>query len=372
MPILGADMEAGTLVAWRCQPGDRVRRGDIVAEVETEKGLIEIEAYASGIVERHLVAPGAKVPVGTPLAVIREEGAPPTHEAAPAQPPTPATGVAPAAVAPAATSRQRISPAARRRAAELGVGLEALVGTGPDGAVTTADVERAAAPSPATTEPTGMRRAIAAAMSRSKREIPHFYLATTIDLRAATTWLTTTNLVRPVGERLLLGLLYVKAVALALRDAPELNAVWQDGRPVRREAIHVGVAIALRGGGLVAPALLDTDRHSLAELMEAFRDLVTRARSGRLRSSELGAPTITVTSLGENGVETVFPVIYPPQVAIVGFGTVVQRPWCDGAAIVAAPIVTATLAADHRVTDGHRAAAFLAAVARRLATPEAL
>jgi pyruvate dehydrogenase E2 component (dihydrolipoamide acetyltransferase) len=141
---------------------------------------------------------------------------------------------------------------------------------------------------------------------------------------------------------------------------------------VQRDAVHVGVAIAIRGGGLVAPALLDADRRPLGELMAGFRDLVTRARAGRLKSSELGAPTITVTSLGENGVETILPVIYPPQVAIVGFGSVVRRPWCEGDAIVPAPVVTATLAADHRVTDGHRAAAFLAAVARRLAAPEAL
>jgi pyruvate dehydrogenase E2 component (dihydrolipoamide acetyltransferase) len=368
MPILGADMEAGVLVAWCCRPGDRVARGDIVAEVETEKGLIEIETYASGVVERHLVAPGAKVPVGTPLAVIREDGAPAPQPAAPAPPPPTAAPGAPPAV-PAA--RGRVSPAARRRAGELGVALDAVAGSGPDGAVTLADVERAAAGGPGAA-PSGIRRAIAAAMGRSKREIPHFYLATTIDLRAATAWLAAANRTRPVGERLLLGILFVKAVAVALRDVPELNALWQGDRAVRQDAVHVGVAITLRGGGLVAPALLDADRRPLGELMAAFRDLVTRARAGRLRSSELGAPTITVTSLGDNGVETVFPVIYPPQVAIVGFGTVVRRPWCDGDTVVAAPVVTATLAADHRVTDGHRAAVLLAAVGRALAAPEAL
>jgi pyruvate dehydrogenase E2 component (dihydrolipoamide acetyltransferase) len=374
MPILGADMEAGVLVAWRCRPGDRVRRGDIVAEVETEKGLIEIEAYASGVVEKLLVAPGTKVPVGTPLAVIDGGGGAETTSpvlAAPAPGASPPVAAATVPVA-ATVTRPRVSPAARRRAGELGVGLERIAGTGPEGAVTVADVERTATSTPSAPEPSALRRAIAAAMSRSKREIPHFYLATTIDLRAATTWLAETNHTRPVGDRLLLGLLYVKAVALALREVPELNAVWSEDRPVPRDAIHVGVAIALRGGGLVAPALLDTDRRPLAELMAAFRDLVTRARAGRLKSSEIGASTITVTSLGDNGVETVFPVIYPPQVAIVGFGAVVQRPWCDGGTIVAAPVVTATLAADHRVTDGHRASALLAAVARRLAAPEAL
>jgi pyruvate dehydrogenase E2 component (dihydrolipoamide acetyltransferase) len=376
MPILGADMEAGVLVAWRCSPGDRVARGDIVAEVETEKGLIEIETYASGIVERHLVAPGTKVPVGTPLAVILDDGAAMTvHATAPVAAPAPpvtaptAPLVAPPSAAGTPSARGRVSPAARRRAAELGVAPETVTGTGPDGAVTISDVERAAAGGAAQG---GMRRAIAAAMSRSKREIPHFYLATAIDLRRATAWLAATNEARPVGDRLLLGILFVKAVALALREVPELNALWQGDHAVRQDAIHVGTAITLRGGGLVAPALLHADRRPLGELMAAFRDLVTRARAGRLKSSELGAPTITVTSLGENGVETVFPVIYPPQVAIVGFGTVVRRPWCDADAVVAAPVVTATLAADHRVSDGHRAAAFLAAVARGLARPEVL
>jgi pyruvate dehydrogenase E2 component (dihydrolipoamide acetyltransferase) len=319
------------------------------------------------------------VPVGTPLAVIREDAAapvPPTSAPAPAQPaaPAPAGAAAPAPpVAAAPTSRPRVSPAARRRAAELGVQVDGVAGTGPDGAVTTADVERAARPAPAAARPaSGMRRAIAAAMSRSKREIPHFYLATTIDLRAATAWLAAANRTRPVADRLLMGLLYVKAVALALRDVPELNALWHEGGAVRQEAVNVGVAITLRGGGLVAPALLDADRRPLGELMAAFRDLVARARAGRLKASELGAPTVTVTSLGEGGVETVFPVIYPPQVAIVGFGSTVERPWCAGGAVVVAPTVTATLAADHRVSDGHRAAALLAGIARRLATPETL
>ena len=374
MPILGADMEAGVLVAWRCAAGDQVRRGDIVAEVETEKGLIEIETFTTGRIERLLVTPGTKVPVGTALAIIAAEGerAPVAPLRAVPPPTTPPVVATPGATPANVSGRARVSPAARHRATELGVAIDRIAGSGPDGAITLADVEHAAATPAGAAEPGGMRRTIAAAMARSKREIPHFYLATTIDLRPASTWLATTNQTRPVGERLLLGLLFVKAVALALRDVPELNAVWQDGRAVARDAVHVGVAITLRGGGLVAPALLDTDTRSVFDLMAAFRDLVQRARAGRLRSSELGSPTITVTSLGENGVETVFPVIYPPQVAIVGFGTVVRRPWCDGDAVVPAPVVQATLAADHRVTDGHRAAAFLAAVARRLAAPEAL
>jgi pyruvate dehydrogenase E2 component (dihydrolipoamide acetyltransferase) len=365
MPILGADMEAGTLVAWRKQPGDRVERGEIVADVETDKGAIEVEIFTSGVIERLLVQPGAKVPVGTVLAVVREDDA-----AAAPGPPAPAPPAPAAAAPPPAPGRARISPAARTRAAELGIDAATLAGTGPGGAVTLDDVERAAV-APADRH-TRMRQTIAAAMARAKREIPHFYLGTTIDVQRTTTWLAETNRRRPVTERLLPGVLLVKAVALALREVPELNAVWSGGRAIPSAAVHVGVAISLRGGGLVAPALHDTDRRPLDDLMRAFRDLVQRARAGSLRSSELSDPTITVTSLGEQGVETVLGVIYPPQVAIVGFGRIAERPWAVAGTVVARPVVTATLSADHRVTDGHRAGRFLAALDRLLQAPEAL
>ncbi len=217
-----------------------------------------------------------------------------------------------------------------------------------------------------------MRQAIAAAMARSKREIPHYYLSTTIDMSRAMAWLTQENLKRTVEDRLVYGVLLLKAVALALRDAPEMNSIWTGGKATPVRDIHVGVAISLRGGGLVAPALHHTDRQSLDELMKNFRDLVQRARAGSLRSSELSDPTITVTSLGEQGVETVFGIIYPPQVALVGFGKVVERPWSADGQIVSRPLITATLSADHRVSDGHRGGLFLAAIDRRLQEPEKL
>jgi len=396
MPILGSDMEAGTLVAWRKHPGDRVERGDIIAEVETEKGLIEVEVFTPGILERIVVDPGTKVPVGTLLATIRTAGepagAPPPAAASPtpvASPPPPAvptpTRAAPPPPGPAAAgaARPRISPAARARAASLGLDPASITGTGPHGVITLEDVARAAptaaplgqAPPPPTApadRQAAMRQAIAAAMARSKREVPHFYLASTIDLEPALAWLEAENARRQVPHRLLAGVLLLKAVALALRDFPELNARWEAGRAASSPAIHVGTAIALRGGGLVAPALHDTDRQSLDGLMRCFRDVVERARAGSLRSSELSDPTITVTSLGERGVDTVFPVIYPPQVAIVGFGRIVRRPWVVGDAVVPRRVVTAALAADHRVTDGHRAGRFLDALDRLLQEPAGL
>jgi len=389
MPILGADMVAGTLIAWRKQPGDRVARGDIIAEVETEKGLIDVEVFASGVLERIVVQPGATVPTGTVLALIREDGPAPAAMPAVAAPvvtaPVVPAAVEPARVEPAPGERKRVSPLARKVAARLGVDPDTVGGTGPGGTVTREDVERAAAerqagPAPAVApaparprmDVARMRQTIAAAMARSKREIPHYYLAHPIDLHRVLAWLAEENARRPVTDRLLYGVVLLKAVALALREVPELNAVWRGERAEPSAAVHVGVAISLRGGGLVAPALHDAERQPLGDLMRAFRDLVQRARSGGLRSSELSDPTITVTSLGEQGVERVFGIIYPPQVAIVGFGRIAERPWVVDGAVVPRPVVTASLSADHRVSDGHRGGLFLAAVERLLQSPECL
>ena len=387
MPALGADMSAGHLIAWRKQPGDVVTRGDIIAEVHTDKADIEVEVFTSGVIEKLLVEPGQQVPVGTPLALIQENGKTPAKAPEPAEP-------APAAAPPAAV-RVLASPSAKHLAAELGVDLAAVAGTGPGGRIQRRDVEQAAAapapapapaaPAPAAPAPAapappagpedrqaGMRRAIAAAMARSKREAPHFYLGETLDLSRAVAWLAQENLRRPVPDRLLHGVLLLKAVALALREVPELNATWQGEEAVRSDSVHLGVAIFLRGGGLVAPAIHDADTLELDELMRSFRDLVGRARSWSLRSSELSDPTITVTSLGERGAESVLPVIFPPQVAIVGFGRLVERPWISAGQILPCPLVQATLAADHRVTDGHRAGAFLTTLQRLLEEPENL
>jgi pyruvate dehydrogenase E2 component (dihydrolipoamide acetyltransferase) len=382
MPSLGADMEAATLVAWQVQPGDSVKRGDVVATVETAKGIIDIEIFADGVIDTLLAKPGDEIPVGGALARYRGAGEPlPPATAAEPQPPeqapaaaAPATPARPV-VAPAPRRGDRVpaSPAARRRAAELGVDL-ASVTPEVTGAITLGDVERTAA-ALATAEPRApkdMRALIADTMSRSKREIPHYYLATTIDMRSAQAWLEAHNTARPVTERLLYGVLLIKAVARALERYPELNGFWQNGRFEAGEAINVGTAIRLRQGGLVAPALLGANEQPLPALMRALQDVVQRARGGGLRSTELSSATITVSSLGEGNVETVYPIIHAPQVAIVGFGGIAVRPWCAGNSIVAAPVITATLSADHRVSDGQRGSAFLMAVAELLQHPETL
>lgn len=384
MPKLGADMTAGTLVAWLKKQGDVVKRGDIVAEVETEKGNIEVECFPTGVLEKLLVNPGEKVNVGAVLAIIQEDQtatgttAPVTPAPVSAEPTS--VKVPPVTVQIAETGRVRISPAARELAKELFVDVAKVPGSGPSGAISREDVERFASsaktsPAPATTaadRQAKFRETIAAAMARSKREIPHYYLSTTIDMHPAMTWLTEENSKRSVTERLLYGVLLIKAVALALREVTELNAIWDGGKVALQKDINIGVAIVLRQGGLIAPALHHTDQLSISELMNQMRDLVNRARAGTLRSSELSDPTITVTSLGEQGVESAFGVIYPPQVAIVGFGKVVERPWVVNGQVVARPVITATLSADHRVSDGHRGGRFLAAIERLLQEPAKL
>jgi pyruvate dehydrogenase E2 component (dihydrolipoamide acetyltransferase) len=395
MPSLGADMEAGTLVEWLKKPGETVKRGDIVAVVETQKGAIEIEIFEDGVLDRYLVEPGVEVPVGAPLAVIRRPGEPVGAVAAPAAPspvapppapqprPGPSPTPAPAArvIAQFAAGRTPASPAARKLAEERGVDLATVKPSGPGGVIVLADVEATAVRGPA--RPAAqktlagasleqMRSAIAAAMSRSKREIPHYYLANTIDIGAASDWVARTNAERTPDRRLLLGTLFIKATALAARAFPEVNGFFENGAFRASAAIHAGVAVSIRGGGLVAPAIHDTADLALDELMAKMRDLVARVRAGRFRSSEIADPTITVSSLGERGVEALWGVIYPPQVAIVGFGKVVQRPWAIGDALAVRQVVTTTLAADHRVSDGHRGALFLAKIGDLLQEPEAL
>ena len=385
MPSLGADMEAGVLVEWLKRPGDAVKRGEIVAVVETDKGAIEVEIFEDAIIDRLLVNVGTKVPVGMPLASLRTTGqavpvapigAVPPGAAAVAKkvaaplPPAPAMVLPPAGVA----TRPRASPAARRIARERGMDLSGVAGSGPGGAVISTDVEKAASAAKPRVAERGldlaaMRRAIGAAMARSKREIPHYYLSQPIDLTSAMAWLDTANAARAPAERLLLQVLILRAVALALRGRPGFNGFYTTDGFQPSERIHIGTAVAIRGGGLVAPAIHDVDRLTPNELMERLRDLVARVRSGTLRSSELTDPTVTVSSLGERGAEALLGVIYPPQVAILGFGAPAARPWLVGSRIEARTIVTVSLAADHRVTDGHFGSLLLADIDRLLQEP---
>ena len=473
MPSLGADMEHGKLVEWLVKPGDYVRRGDLVAVVDTDKTVMDVESFQEGVVADLLVGIGETVPVGTPLAVITQtpaEVGAPVREAPPARAPSKAAGVtprvpeAPGPEAPGPTAgppvappvrhlahrlgvdtgsiqgtgkdgaitradvehavaartggpgRVRSSPRARRLAAELGIGLSTVTGTGPDGAVTVADVQRAAAgregavpeipgpelavpeipvserpvpelpvteptvPAPVTGKPpsearervASLRRAIGALMTRSKQTIPHYYLSTTLDLRTAVEWMQSVNAHRPVAGRLVPSALLLKAAALAARDVPEVNGFYDDGGFRPSAAVHLGVAVALRQGGLVAPAIHDADTLPLDVLMEQLRDLVGRARAGRLLRAEMADPTLTVTNLGDLGVDSVYGVIYPPQVAMVGFGRVMEQPWAQNGLLGVRHAAIATLSADHRVSDGLRGGRYLDRINELLQEPEHL
>lgn len=379
MPVLGADMEAGTLVEWLIKPGQRVKRGDVVAIVETEKGAVDVEIWEEGTVDALIVEPGATVPAGTVLAMLDGEAS------AVAAPTPPSGAVAPVPVAPrpeaaqpapvaVPAERYKVSPAARRKAQELGVDLAKIVPSGPEGVISLADIERGgrAGPPPVADRMEAMRRAIGAAMTKSKREIPHYYLANSMDVTPAVAWLARENASRSVQYRILFAAVLLRAVVLALREVPELNGAWRDDRLQMSREVHLGVGIALRGGGLVAPAILDAQDKTISELMAAMSDLVRRARAGGLRSSELADATVTVTNLGEQGADAVYGVIYPPQVALVGFGRVAARPWVVEGAVQARDVLQATLSADHRASVGHRGAVFLSVLDRLLQQPEKL
>jgi pyruvate dehydrogenase E2 component (dihydrolipoamide acetyltransferase) len=292
----------------------------------------------------------------------------------------------------AATTRSlpapyKISPYARRLAEEVGVDLADVQGTGRGGAVRADDIRAAAArvQPPSTIHPAeaerpdsvaqraaAMRQVTARLMARSKREIPHYYLSQAVDVTDTLAWLRERNRQLPVPERILPAALFLRATTLAALRVPALNGLWVDDQFVAGDGVKLGVAVAMRGGGLVTPAIADADELGLAELMTVLRDLATRARSGRLRGSELTGATITVTNLGDLGVESVYGVIYPPQVALVGVGKVVSRPWAVDGLLGVRSVTTLTLSADHRATDGNTGARFLDAIDQVLSQPDTL
>jgi pyruvate dehydrogenase E2 component (dihydrolipoamide acetyltransferase) len=437
LPSLGADMDEGMLAAWLVAPGDTITRGQVIAEVETDKGIIEVECWEDAVVAELVVEPSEeRLAVGTVIARLdamdSAAGVPrepalhtgtsesdeattdvglPMMQAAPAMSPpirhlahqlgvddATITGSGPDGVVTrgdvrhAAAHRRpsgiagdhaiRATPMARRIASEQRVDVATIQPRRSDGLITSADVDAALAvereaeevpPQPAKADAgEAMRRAIARSMERSKREIPHYYLATPIDVAVAMSWLDAVNEDRPITRRILPAALLLKAAALALADFPELNGHWVDGAFAASPRVNLGVAVSLRGGGLVAPAIHDASDLSLEDLMTALTDLVARARAGRLRGSEMSEQTCTVTNLGDRGVESTFPVIIPPQVAIIGFGRVADAPVVADGAVAVHPVVHASLAGDHRVTDGHTGGLFLLAIERRLQEPDTL
>jgi len=416
MPSLGADMEDGTLVEWRKKSGDTVKRGDIIAEVETQKGLIEIEVFDEGVIEKLLIKEGEKVPVGSPMALINPDGAEVETKKETASKKKedelqPIEEKAEQKIMEKSTKEIRIraTPIAKKIAQDKGIDLSQITGTGENGAITKDDVENAivqkgekpveklvevepeitgAQPSEAElykmekqpvevkkeralTPAEAIRSAVAAAMSKSNREIPHYYLEKRVDMSKAMAWMKETNRERPIEKRLLPAALFIKAVASSLDEVSELNAIWENGLQLKNE-INIGFVVSLRTGGIIVPVILQADSKSVSEIMEVLNDLIPRARALKLRSSELSGSTITITNIGEGSADKVFGVIYPPQVAIIGFGNITEQAFAENGMLGIRPVVDVTLAGDHRATDGITGSRFLGSLNKYLQNPESL
>ena len=366
MPSLGADMQSAVLMEWKVKEGDPVSKGMVIAEVETSKGVIEIEVFEDGIIEKLLVEEETECAVGMPLALIGNKDTATTAKQI-TQDLVTLSLETPKEPKHETVTPERIkaSPAARKRAKELGVELSSV-------AADKKTVHLAAIESEVTAktlQPSGMRQAIAKAMSRSNAEIPHYYLSTSVNMTPALHWLEAYNKNRSIQERILPAALLIRAAVFVLKEVPELNGFWKEDALHVSEEINPGIAIALRKEGLITPAILGAEQMDLDTTMQALGELITRTRSGKLRNTEITQQTITITNLGDLGVENVYGVIYPPQVALIGLGRIIDAPWAEGDALCVRKVMQATLAGDHRATDGRTGGQFLNKFNQILQTP---
>ena len=380
MPSLGADMNEATVVEWLKDEGDAVHRGEVIAVVETVKGAIEIEVFEDGVLDKVEASVGDAVSVGEVLAHIASKDAKAVSGVETVAPNLPKKKrEEPASIN--TRTKVQVSPAALKRAAELGIDIS-KISSGEDGIIGLAEVEaqstgsKTEAPAKRTTKQgldlDAMRQAIGAAMARSKREIPHFYVGSTLDLSRLLDWLEDGNKHRSVEERILYAAPLIKAVAMALKKSPVLNGFFEDDQHQLSEDVHLGVTTSLRGGGLIAPAMHNTDTLTTGEVMVKLRGLVSRVRTGRLRGSEMTDPTATISILGDDTADSLLPVIYPPQVAIIGCGAIRSRPWIVDDLVEVRRTMVVTVAADHRVGDGRGASRFLNHLNTLLQEPETL
>lgn len=390
MPQMGADMKEGTIVRWLKKEGEKVKRGEPIAEIETDKANVEIEAFESGVFRKILAQPGETVTVGQTIALItapdedisqyeaapaREEEAAPAPAAEPARAPT-------AARAPAAEEGVRASPLARRIAEEEGIDLRQVSGTGPDGRIVRRDIEaflvqaaapaaeeRPAAPPAAVPVTMGrMRQTIARRMAQSKREAPHYYVTAEIDMTKAHELRSQLNAALGEEAHVTVNDLLVKAAAKALATYPIFNTWFVEGEIRRHEFQNVCIAVAL-DEGLIAPAILDCGSKSLAQIAQASRNLAERAKSGALKPEEYSGGTFTISNLGMFGLDGLIAIIQPPQTAILGVGEVRPTPVVRGGEITVAEVMKVALSADHRVSDGVQGAQFLGEIKRLLENP---
>ncbi len=402
MPKLGFDMQEGQLVRWVKAEGEAVQKGEVIAEIETDKATVEVEAQASGHLLRLLVNEGDFVPVGDPIAVIGQEGESldelslPKQETASAPaaagersaPPAAAEAAPPQAAAAAPAGRIIASPVARRMAREHGLDLSQLRGSGPGGRIVKRDVEAALAaarpsavtvsPAPAPVTPVReterfvpgkLRQAIARRMVEAKQQVPHFYVTHEFRMDALLAARKRINArLEAEGVKLSVNDFLVKAVALALRDFPNLNASFVDGEIVRHGGIHIGNAVAVENG-LLTVVCRDADRKSLRQISHEIREMAAQVRSGKVRSEYIEGSTFSISNLGMYDVEHFIAIINPPEAAILAVGSARQTPVVEEGQLTVGWTMKATLSVDHRVSDGAEAAQFLQALARYLEDP---
>ena len=405
MPQMGYDMQQGTVVRWRKKEGEAVARGEVIAEIETDKATVEFEAYTSGVLRRIVVDEGVAIPVGELIAVITDADEPMPDDlvvapagsqtpnsaadtAAPVTEPTaPTAAQTPPAQPAAAEPREtRASPIARRLAREKGVDLSLVTGTGPGGRIVEQDVlafaeaptAAAATPAAADASPgapppqredlSRMRQAIARVTSDSKRDAPHFYVTADVDMTKAMALRRDTNDALADGVRVSVNDLVIKAAAMALKRYPKFNAFYRDDHLQLNPGINIGIAIALEAG-LIVPGVSACESKSLAEIAAASRDLIARANSGSLRNEEYSGTTFSISNLGMFDVDSFAAIIFPPHAAVLAVGTVKEQPVVRNGELAVSQVMKATVSVDHRVADGAEAAQFLVEIKNLLESP---
>ena len=400
MPKLGFDMAEGTLVEWVKKAGDAVAEGEVIAVIETDKANVEVTSFKAGILRQVLVEAGTSVPVGRPIAVIGtadeaiDLAALGVREAAPpAKKGEAVTAAAPAPLGPAAAKAGPVvaSPVARRMADELGIDLRQVQGSGPEGRIVKRDIEehlktREQAPKKAPPPPilmpsypptveeyhvqpmTPMRQTIARRMTESKQQAPHFYITMEVDMEAALALRQQLNAFLPQEASISVNDLLIKAAAIALKQFPNVNASFAGNEIRVHDRVNIGIAVA-REVGLVTTVLHDADKKSLAQIAVESRELIARAREGRMRAEEMVGGTLNISNLGMFGVEHFLAIISPPQAAVLAIGAVQQVPVVREGQLAVGTRMKATISADHRVTDGAEAARFMQAFKAALEQP---
>ena len=402
MPQMGYDMREGTVVRWYKQEGETVDRGEVIADIETDKATVEFEAYTGGVLGRIVAEAGIAVPVGELIAIITEPGesvpdvaapaaSPPAAAAAPTPAPPAAEPAPTAAPAPSSDGEVRASPIARRLARERGIDLSLVTGTGPNGRITERDVENyqaapaapepapapsvapevVAAPSDSRIELSRMRQTIARVTSDSKSTAPHFYVTAEIDMGQAMSLRRDVNDEADPENRVSVNDLMVKACALALAKHPKFNSFFRGDHLEVHGAMNIGIAIALESG-LILPGVSNCESKSLLQIAAATKDLIARANSGTLRNEEYSSTTFSISNMGMFDVESFTAIIYPPHAAILAVGSVKQQPVVRDGELAVGTMMKATLSTDHRVADGAEAGQFLMEIKRVLENPVSL